>query len=100
MIENMISFATVIAIEGKYVCCELEMHSVEESLQMKSSEKENVIVEIPLEQVTFEIGEGDILVIEHSDETIIMIHGKDEEEHQRRKIRMEERYKALLAMIG
>ena len=100
MTENMISYASVTAVEDNYVSCELELHSIEESMLLGSSRKKFVMVEISTEEIPFEVGEGDVLVIEHNEENIVMIHGKDEEEHQRRKVRMQKRFEALMEMIG
>ena len=83
----MKSYATIDRIEGKYVVCEVEYVDIEQSQKLKFKEKRTGVIDIPRETITSAIGEvkeGDILVVEHEEDELTSIYGKDDKEKQRR----------------
>lgn len=88
-----LSFASVCSVEEEYARCEVEMISMDESLQVDSFKKECTMVEIPLMEIPCEVREGDIIVVAHDDKNVIEVCGKSDQERQRRAER-------LCAIIG
>lgn len=83
----MRSYACIDRIEGQYAVCEVELVTIEESLQLDCSEKETVMLDVALEDIFYEledVRESDILVVEHDGENVTSICGKDNHEKQRR----------------
>ena len=83
----MKSYACVDRIEANFAVCEVEMVSVEDSALLDVSEKETMMIDVlvtDIIEVVGNISESDILVVEHLNENVINIYGKDEEEKQRR----------------
>ena len=83
----MKSYACIDRIEGSFAVCEVELVSVEESVNLNCLEKDTMMADIFLEtilQTVEKVREADILVVEHDGCNVTTIYGKDEEERQRR----------------
>ena len=83
----MKSYASVDRIEGKYLVCEVELLTVEESKPENFATKDCEMMDISLQDIHANIGEvyeGDILVVEHDSESVTCVYCKDEEEKARR----------------
>mgnify|MGYP003298106192 CR=1 FL=1 len=83
----MKSYACIDRIEGKFAVCEVELNSVEESLQLSLFEKETIMIDFPyadILQKIHDVREADILVVEHDACNITAVYERDDEEKQRR----------------
>lgn len=83
----MKSYACVDRFEGNFAVCEVEKVSVEDSALMDVSEKETMMIDVPVTEIVGVAGnihESDILVVEHLNKNVINVYGKDDEEKQRR----------------
>ena len=83
----MKSYASIDRIEGKWVVCEVELLSIEESKPEDFAIKDTAMMDILLKEVLNKLScvdEGDILVIEHDCEIITDVYHKDNEEKVRR----------------
>lgn len=83
----MKSYASVDRIEGNYCVCEVELIDVENSSSTDFFEKETEMMDVLLEYVlenVKEVKEGDILIVEHINDNVIYVFGKDEQEKNRR----------------
>lgn len=79
----MKSYMTIDRIEGKYAICELELLDVEQSRETNYWDRETEMVDVPTAMLD-EPKEGDVFIVEHEQETLYRVYGKDEEEKQRR----------------
>lgn len=83
----MKSYASIEEFDGNYVRLEVEMMDIEDSNTTEFGERETRMLDVKLDKFPCdeeELGEGDIVVVEHDGEIISKIYGKDEEERQRR----------------
>ena len=83
----MRSYAVVDRIEGDYAVCELELISTTESNHEDFRSKETEMVDVPVStitDVTGEVNESDVLVVEQDRGTITRICYMDNEEKERR----------------
>ena len=83
----MKSYSVIDRIERNFAVCEVELVSVEESLNLDISEKETLMMDIELDvitQICGNIQEGDIIIVEHNSNCVYNVYEKDEEEKQRR----------------
>ena len=82
----MRSYVSIDRIEGKFAVCEVELCSIEESRPDDYS-KDTIMIDVCLQDINYqvkEVNEGDILIVEHDDENITFIYGKDDDEKNRR----------------
>lgn len=79
----MISYASVDRIENNFAICEIENIPKEKSL-ITDFNKRTFFYDIPLTLITFNIQEGDILIIKHSRRKVEKILSKDNDEKERR----------------
>lgn len=83
----MKSYATIDRIEENIAVCEVELLETEQSKTTDFFDKETKMMDVLLEkihEVTENVEEGDILVVEHDGENVIYIYYKDYSEKQRR----------------
>ena len=83
----MKSYASVGEIEDRLAVCEVELIPIEDSRSEDFASKETDIMDIDIElivQVTSQINEGDILVVEHDGQNVSHVYYKDDEEKARR----------------
>ena len=83
----MKSYASIDRIEGKWAVCEVELHSVEESLNLDVFEKLTEMIDVEVDIITQSCGdviEGDILIVEHDCTNIKFVYEKDDTEKERR----------------
>lgn len=83
----MRSYASIDRIEGEYAVCELELTETTISRDLPAKDKDTIMVDFYMQEITDYLGdikEGDILVVEQEDGTILFVYGKDEREKQRR----------------
>ena len=86
----MKSYASVDRIEGKYVCCEVELIPIEKSLTLPFFEKETEMMDFDIALCRKIAREGDIWIVEHNMKEIIKVLGKDNQEKKRRVKALEE----------
>ena len=83
----MKSYASIDSIEGKFAVCEVELLPVDESKPEDFTVKDTVMIDVLLQEIPASLGQvkdGDILVVEHDEESVISIYCKDDEEKARR----------------
>lgn len=83
----MKSYASVGEIEDRLAVCEVELIPIENSNPEDFATKKADMMDIELGliyQVTDEIDEGDILVVEHDGQNVSHVYHKDDEEKARR----------------
>lgn len=83
----MKSYAAIDRIEENIAVCEVELLETEQSKTTDFFDKETKMMDVLLEkihEVTENVEEGDILVVEHDGENVIYIYYKDYSEKQRR----------------
>ena len=83
----MRSYASVDRIVGRFAVCEVELLAVEESNTGNFWEYDTVGIDIPLQEISENLGEvneGDILVVEHDGENVSSVYYKDEAEKAKR----------------
>lgn len=83
----MKSYAAIDRIEENIAVCEVELLETEQSKTTDFFDKETKMMDVLLEkihEVTENVEEGDILVVEHDGENVIYIYYKDDSEKQRR----------------
>ena len=83
----MKSYAAIDRMEENIAVCEVELLETEQSKTTDFFDKETKMMDVLLEkihEVTENVEEGDILVVEHDGENVIYIYYKDDSEKQRR----------------
>ena len=83
----MKSYASIDRIEGKWAVCEVELVSVEESINLDLFEKSTEMIDVEVDIITQtcdNITEGDIIVVEYDCNNVNIVYGKDNQEKQRR----------------
>lgn len=84
----MKSYASIDRIEGDFAVCEVENIDITESKNIDYSEKETLMIDIPMDKIYSTLGkqinEGDIIVVKHNDDIITEICYQDEVEKARR----------------
>ncbi len=88
----MKSYMTIDRIEGQFAVCELELISVEQSIEVDYWKRDTEMIDVPTSMLE-EPEQGDVFMVEHERETLYRIYGKDNEEKQRR-------IEALKAIMG
>lgn len=86
----MKSYASVDRIEGRFVCCEVELIPIEESLTVPFFDKETQMMDFDIALCKKVAKEGDIWIVEHNEKEIIKVLGKDKDEKKRRVKALEE----------
>lgn len=87
----MRSYVSIDRIEGDYAVCEVELISIEKSIQTDPFDKETEMIDLPVKYFRHYINEepveeGDIFIVEYDEvaNVILWVYKRDDEERIRR----------------
>ncbi len=81
----MISYASIDSIKHDFVTCEIEKIPIQDSSTSDFANKDCYFTDIDIDDIFFNVEEGDILIVQHNCKEVSKVVGKDDIEKARRK---------------